>query len=153
MAGNSVLKQQIQDDMKTAMRAHDSARLGTIRLLLAAIKQREIDERISLQEPQLLAVIEKMIKQRRDSATQFQAASRKDLCDKENAEIVVLQHYLPSPLTEAEVEEFIKKAMQITGAVSMQDMGKVMGILKPQLQGRADIGQVSAKIKALLTNK
>ena len=153
MADNSSLKQLIQDDMKAAMRARDSERLGTIRLLLAAIKQREIDEKIALQDQQILAVIEKMIKQRRDACRQFEAGNRPDLVKKETAEIEVLQKYLPTPLTEAEIQELIDKVMQITNATSMQDMGKVMAAIKPQIQGRADMGQVSAKIKALLAEK
>lgn len=153
MADNSSLKQLIQDDMKAAMRARDSEKLGTIRLLLAAIKQREIDERTSLQDNQILAVIEKMIKQRHDACSQFAAGHREDLVKKETAEIEILQKYLPKPLSEAEIQEIIDKAMKITNAASMQDMGKVMAVIKPQIQGRADAGQVSARIKALLAEK
>jgi len=148
---SNLLKQRIQDDMKTAMRAKDSERLGAIRLLLAAIKQREIDERISLQDSQILAVIEKMIKQRRDAYTQFQAGNRQDLAEKEAFEIEVLQKYLPKPLSEIEIDEIIEKAIKATNATSMRDMGKVMTVIKQQTQGRADIDKVSAKIKAKLT--
>lgn len=149
---DSPLKYRVQDDMKTVMRARDSERLGVIRMLLAAIKQREIDERTSLQEPQVLAVIEKMIKQCRDACVQFKAGNRQDLVDKETFEIEILQKYLPQPLSESELEELIEKAIKAANATSLQDMGKVMTIIKSQAQGRADMGQVSAKIKALLTN-
>jgi uncharacterized protein YqeY len=144
------LKHRIQDDMKTAMRAKDSDRLGVIRMLLAAIKQREIDDKTSLQEEQILEVIEKMIKQRRDAKAQFEKGQRQDLADKEAFEIEVLQKYMPEPLTDEEIEELIKKAIQATEATSMQDMGKVITVLKPQLKGRADMGKVSNKIKELL---
>ena len=145
------LKHRIQDDMKTAMRAKDSDRLGVIRMLLAAIKQREIDDRTSLQEEQILEVIEKMIKQRRDAKAQFEKGQRQDLADKEAFEIEVLQKYMPEPLTDDEIEDLIKKAIQATEATSMQDMGKVITALKSQLRGRADIGKVSNKVKELLT--
>ncbi len=148
---SNLLKQRIQDDMKAAMRAKDSERLGVIRLLLAAIKQREIDERTSLQDPQILAVIEKMIKQRRDAYTQFKAGNRQDLAEKEAFEIEVLQKYLPKPLSEIEIDEIIEKAINATNATSMRDMGKVMTIVKQQTQGRADMNKVSAKVKAKLT--
>jgi uncharacterized protein YqeY len=144
------LKHRIQDDMKTAMRAKDSDRLGVIRMLLAAIKQREIDDRTSLQEEQILEVIEKMIKQRRDAKAQFEKGQRQDLADKEAFEIELLQKYLPEPLTDEEIEELIKKAIQATEATSMQDMGKVMAVLKSQLRGRGDMGKVSNKVKELL---
>lgn len=148
---SNLLKQRIQDDMKAAMRAKDSERLGAIRLLLAAIKQREIDERISLQDSQILAVIEKMIKQRRDAYTQFKAGNRQDLAEKEASEIEVLQKYLPKPLSEIEIDEIIEKAIKATNATSMRDMGKVMTVIKQQTQGRADMDKVSAKVKAKLT--
>jgi len=148
---SNLLKQRIQDDMKAAMRAKDSERLGAIRLLLAAIKQREIDERISLQDSQILAVIEKMIKQRRDAYTQFKAGNRQDLAEKEASEIKVLQKYLPKPLNETEIDEIIEKAIKATNATSMRDMGKVMTVIKQQTQGRADMDKVSAKVKAKLT--
>ena len=144
------LRQQVQEDMKAAMKAHDAKRLGAIRLLLAAIKQREIDERIVLDDAQVLAVIDKMIKQRQDSAEQFQNAGRMDLVDQEKFEISILSAYLPPALSEQEIAEYIQKAIQYLGATSMKDMGKVMAELKPQLQGRADISLVSAKIKELL---
>ncbi|KPJ67803.1 MAG: glutamyl-tRNA amidotransferase [Coxiella sp. DG_40] len=148
---SNLLRQRIQDDMKAAMRAKDSERLGVIRLLLAAIKQREIDERISLQDPEILTVIEKMIKQRREAYTQFKAGNRQDLADKEAFEIEVLQKYLPKPLNEAEIDAIIDKTIKATNATSMRDMGKVMKIVKQQTQGRADMDKVSAKVKAKLT--
>ncbi len=146
----SALKQRITEDMKSAMRAADKRRLGTIRLLLAAIKQREVDERIALDDAQVIAVMEKMIKQRRDSISQYQAAGRQELADQEVYEIEILQTYMPAALSEAEVDTLIEAAIASTGAVSAKDMGKVMATLKPQLQGRADMGQVGAKIKAKL---
>ena len=147
---DSALKQRLTDDMKTAMRAKDKPRLGVIRLALAAIKQREVDERIELDDTQLLAVIDKMVKQRRDSAQQFTDADRPELADQENFEIGVLQDYLPAALDETELDALITKAITDSGAGSMKEMGKVMGILKPQVQGRADMGAVSQRIKALL---
>ncbi|NOZ52403.1 MAG: GatB/YqeY domain-containing protein [Gammaproteobacteria bacterium] len=146
----SDLKQQISDDMKTAMRAKDKARLGVIRLALAAIKQREVDERIQLDDAQVLAVLDKMIKQRRDSIGQFDQAGRQDLVDKERFELGVIQHYLPTALSEAELDALIQEAVKAIGACSMKDMGKVMAKLKPNVQGRADMGQVSQKIKAAI---
>lgn len=146
----SALKQRITEDMKSAMRAADKRRLGTIRLLLAAIKQREVDERIALDDAQVIAAIEKMIKQRRDSISQYQAAGRQELADQEVYEIEVLQTYMPAALSEAEIDVLVEAAITNTGAVSAKDMGKVMAALKPQLQGRADMGQVGAKIKAKL---
>lgn len=145
------LKQTIQDDMKTAMKAHDARRLGVIRLLMAAIKQREVDERIVLDDAQILAVIDKMLKQRQDSVNQFQQAGRTDLVDQENFEIGVLQRYLPPALSDSEVDDLIKQAIASSGATSMKDMGAVMAQLKPQLQGRADMGKVSQRIKQLLS--
>lgn len=147
---SNLLKQRIQNDMKTALRARDSERLGVIRLLLAAIKQREIDEQTSLQDPQILAVIEKMIKQRRDAYTQFQAGKRPDLAEKEAFEIEVLQKYLPEPLSETEIDAIIAKAIKATNATFVHDMGKVMAVVKQQTQGRADMEKVSAKVKAKL---
>ena len=147
---DSALKLQLTEDMKTAMRAKDKQRLGVVRLALAAIKQREVDERIELDDTQVLAVIDKMVKQRRDSAQQFTDADRPELADQENFEIGVLQEYLPAALDEAELDALITKAIADTGAGSMKEMGKVMGILKPQVQGRADMGAVSQRIKALL---
>jgi len=144
------LKDRITEDMKTAMRAGDKERLGTVRLLLAAIKQREVDERITLDDGQILAVIEKMIKQRRESITQFEIGGRSDLVAKENAEIGVLQAYLPAQLTPSELETLIAEAIAATGAASIKDMGKVMGFVKPKAQGRTDMGALSARIKQKL---
>ena len=146
------LKARITDDMKTAMRAKEAARLGTIRLLLAAIKQKEIDERIELDDAAVCSIVEKLIKQRRDSISQFQAAGRDDLVAAEQAELVVLQAYLPEPLSVAEVEAAVAAAIAESGAASARDMGKIMGLLKPRLAGRADMGQVSALIKARLAS-
>ena len=150
---DSALKQRLTEDMKTAMRAKDKKRLGIIRLALAAIKQREVDERIELDDTQVLAVIDKMVKQRRDSAQQYQDANRQELADQENFEIGVLQDYLPEALDEAELDALITKAIADSGAGSMKEMGKVMGILKPQVQGRADMGAVSQKIKQQLSGQ
>ncbi|MFN3750575.1 MAG: GatB/YqeY domain-containing protein [Thiobacillus sp.] len=144
------LKARITDDMKAAMRAKDTARLGTIRLLLAAIKQREVDERTELDDAAVSAVVDKLIKQRRDSISQFRAAGRDDLVAAEAAELAVLQAYLPEPLSAAEVEAVVAAAIAESGAASPKDMGKVMGLLKPRLAGRADMGQVSALIKTRL---
>jgi uncharacterized protein YqeY len=145
------LKQQITDDMKSAMRAKETARLGAIRLLLAAMKQREVDERIELTDTDIIAIIEKMNKQRRDSISQYEAAGRLELADVEKFEMSVLQNYLPQPLSEAEVIAEIVAAIAEVGAVSPQDMGKVMAIVKPKLVGRADMGKVSGLIKARLS--
>ena len=145
------LKQQISEDMKTAMRAKDSARLAAIRLLLAAIKQREVDERIELTDADVLATIDKMMKQRRDSFSQFEAAGRKDLADIEQFEMSVLLGYMPQQLSQAEIDDAIEQAISTSGAVSAQDMGKVMAILKPKFAGRADIGKASAQVKARLS--
>lgn len=144
------LKQQVTEDMKTAMRAKDAPRLSAIRMLLAAIKQREVDERIEMEDEQVLAVIEKMLKQRRDSISQYEAAGRQDLVDVEQFEVSVLQTYLPQPLTDDEVVALLEQAIQATGAAGMKDMGKVMAILKPQITGRADAGKVSALVKSRL---
>jgi uncharacterized protein len=145
------LKDRITEDMKTAMRAGDKERLATIRLALAAIKQREVDERITLDDPQVLAVLDKMIKQRREAIAQFQAGGRADLVAKETAEIGVLQGYLPSRMSEAEIEQLIAESIAATGAASIKDMGKVMALVKPKAQGRADLGAVSARIKQKLS--
>ena len=145
------LKQQINEDMKTAMRAKDSARLAAIRLLLAAIKQREVDERIELGDGDILAVIDKMMKQRRDSFSQFEAAGRQDLADIEKFEMSVLLGYMPQQLSTDEIDAAIEQAIIESGAASAQDMGKVMAILKPKFAGRADIGKASAQVKARLT--
>ena len=136
--------------MKAAMRAGEKERLGVIRMITAAIKQREVDERITLDDTQVLAVLEKMIKQRKESLVQFQAGNRQDLVDKESAEIDLLKTYLPSQLDDAEVDALIEAAIKATGASSVKDMGKVMGIIKSKAQGRADMGAVGAKIKAKL---
>lgn len=147
---DSMLKQQLTDDMKAAMRAKDKPRLGVIRLVLAAIKQREVDERIELDDAQVLAVLDKMVKQRRDSVRQFEDAGRQELADQETFEIGVLQDYLPAALSAAEIDALITAAIETTGAASMNEMGKVMGVLRPQVQGRADMAEVSQRIKSLL---
>jgi uncharacterized protein YqeY len=147
----SAIKGQITEDMKTAMRAQDKERLATIRLILAAIKQREVDERITLTDEDVLAILDKMVKQRRESIAQFEAASRQDLVDKEAAEVVIIQGYLPTPLTTAEIVGLIDAAIQETGAESVRDMGKVMGIIKPKIQGRADVAIVSNQVKDRLS--
>jgi uncharacterized protein YqeY len=145
------LKQQITEDMKSAMRAKDTARLGAVRLLLAAMKQKEVDERVELGDADVLAIIDKMLKQRRDSLTQYEAAGRQDLADVEKFEMSVLQTYMPQQMSEAEVAAAIEQAVAASGAASVQDMGKVMAILKPQLAGRADLGKVSGQVKAALS--
>ncbi len=141
---------RIQEDMKSAMRAKEVARLGTIRLLIAAIRQREIDERITLDDAQIFAVIDKMIKQRNDSIEQYKQANRQELADKEEAELVVLKQYLPQALTEAEIADMIKEAFTTTGATLVKDMVKVMAYIKPKAQGRADIGKISSIVKSML---
>ncbi|MBP0630078.1 MULTISPECIES: GatB/YqeY domain-containing protein [unclassified Cupriavidus] len=147
------LKARISEDMKNAMRARETERLGTIRLLLAAIKQREVDERTELDDTAVLAVVEKLIKQRKDSISQFQQAGRNDLADKELAEVEVLKVYMPAALSEAEVAAEVQQAVAATGAAGPQDMGKVMGVLKGKLAGRADMTAVSALVKAALAPK
>ena len=144
------LKDQIQQDMKDAMRARDKARLATIRLIMAAIKQREVDKRIELDDAQVIAVLDKMSKQRRESISQFEQAGRDDLIAQENAELEIIQPYLPEALGEDELTALIEAALQATGASTIKDMGKVMGQLKPKIQGRADMGAVSALIKSRL---
>lgn len=144
------LKAQITEDMKTAMRAKDVPRLSAVRLLLAAIKQREVDERIELSDADVVAVIEKMLKQRRDSISQYEAANRMDLADVEKFEVSVLTAYMPQPLSESEVDALVAQAIAASGATSVKDMGKVMAAVKPQLAGRADMGKVSGLIKAKL---
>ena len=146
-----LFRSQITDDMKAAMRAKESARLATIRLLTAAIKQKEVDERIELTDEQVLAVIEKMIKQRKDSITQFEAGGRQDLADIEKSELVILSAYMPAALSDAEVQAEVSAAVAAVGAAGPQDMGKVMAVLKPKLAGRADMTAVSAMVKAALT--
>jgi hypothetical protein len=147
---SATLKQQITEDMKTAMRAKDSARLSTVRLLLAAMKQKEVDERVELTDADVLAILEKMIKQRRESISQFEKAARQDLADKEKAEIGVLSAYLPQKMSDAEVAQAVSAAVAESGASGIKDMGKVMALLKPRLAGRADMGSVSAQVKARL---
>jgi hypothetical protein len=144
------LKAKITEDMKAAMRAKDAPRLSAIRLLLAAMKQKEVDERIELSDTDVVSIIDKMMKQRRESITQYEAGNRRDLADAEKFEITVLQSYMPQALSAAEVEAEIAAAMQATGAKAMSDMGKVMAVLKPKLAGRADMGKVSALVKAKL---
>ena len=145
------LKARIQEDMKAAMRAAEKDRLATIRLILAAIKQREVDERILLDDTQVLAVLEKMVKQRRESIAQFQSGGRADLVARENAELAVLANYLPEPLAEQEIDRLINETIAATGAASIKDMGKVMNALKPMVQGRADMGALGARIKVRLS--
>jgi len=145
------LKERITEDMKTAMRSGEKERLATIRLILAAIKQREVDERIALDDVQVLTVVEKMIKQRKEAITQFEAGGRADLVAKETAEVAILQTYLPAQLSAAEVDALIAEAIATTGAASIKDMGKVMGAVKAKAQGRADMGAVSARIKQKLS--
>jgi uncharacterized protein YqeY len=144
------LKSQVVEDMKAAMRAKDAARLSTIRMLLAAIKQREVDERIELTDADVLTIIDKMIKQRRDSITQFEAGKREDLAAIERAEVALLEGYMPARLADAEIDVLIAEAIASTGASGIAGMGKVMALLKPKLAGRADMGAVSARIKAKL---
>jgi len=144
------LKEKILDDVKQAMRAKNQARVDTLRLLTAAIKQREVDERITLDDTQILVAIDKLVRRSRESIEQFEKGARPDLAAKEQADIAIWQVYLPQPLSAAEIDQLIAQAVTATGAASIKDMGKVMGVLKPQLQGRADIGQVSARIKARL---
>lgn len=144
------LKDRIQEDMKAAMRARDAARLSAVRLLLAALKQKEVDERVELADADVLAVIEKMVKQRRESIAQYEKAARQDLAEQEKFEIGVLAAYLPQQLGEAEVAEAVAAAVAESGAASVKDMGKVMALLKPRLAGRADMGKVSALVKAKL---
>ena len=144
------LKSRITEDMKTAMRARETARLSTIRLLLAAMKQKEVDERVELTDADIVAIIDKMIKQRRESITQFEAGGRAELAAAERAEIDVLQGYMPQRLSEAEIDRLIDAAVSSAGVGGVAAMGKVMAALKPQLAGRADMGQVSARVKARL---
>lgn len=145
------LKQRIQEDVKSAMRAQEKQRLGVLRLISAAIKQREVDERIQLDDTQVIVVLDKMLKQRRDSVAQFKQANRQDLVDKESFEIEVIQSYLPQPLSESELTDLIEKAITEVGAKSVKDLGQVMGLLKPQVQGRADMKVVSQQLKQRLS--
>lgn len=147
----SGLKQQINDDIKDAMRSKDSARLTTLRLITAAIKQKEVDERIEVDDTQVIAIIDKMARQHKDSIEQYQNAGRTDLVEKEQSELAIVESYLPAQLSEDEVKTLVENAIKSTGAESIKDMGKVMGILKPDLQGRTDMGKVSGIVKSLLT--
>ena len=145
------LKERIQDDMKAAMRAGEKERLATIRMLLAGIKQREVDERIQLDDAQVMSVLEKMIKSRKESVVQFEAGNRADLVARENAEIALLQTYLPAQLSDAEIDQLIAEAIAATGATSVKDMGKAMAVIKSKAQGKADMAVVGAKVKARLS--
>jgi len=145
------LKSRIQEDVKDAMRARDRQRLGALRLITAGIKQKEVDERISLDDNAVISVLEKMIKQRRDSHQQYEQAGREELAAQEAFEIEILQGYMPAALSESEISELVDAAIVETGASSMKDMGKIMGILKPKLQGRADMGAVSGQVKTRLS--
>ena len=147
----SALKQRINDDVKTAMRSRDKERLGVLRLITAAFKQKEVDERIELDDTMVLAIMDKMSKQIRDSIQQFEQAGRDDLAQKEAFELGIIQEYLPAQLTEYEIKQIITESIEATGAESAKDMGKVMGILKPRLQGRADMGMVSGLVKQQLS--
>ena len=144
------LKEKIKDDIKQAMRDRNESRLSTLRMLSAAIQRREVDERIQLDDTQVLVVIEKLVKQGREAIEQYNNGGRRDLADKESAEIAIFQAYLPQPLTEAEIDRLIGEAITASGASSVRDIGKVMGLLKPRLQGRADMGQVGNKVKTKL---
>ncbi|MGF1693054.1 GatB/YqeY domain-containing protein [Photobacterium kagoshimensis] len=141
---------RLKDEQKAAMKAKNKPRLGAIRLVMAAIKQREVDEKITLSEDDVITVLTKMVKQRRDSVAQYEAAGRQDLADVEHAEIAVLEEFMPQPLSDDEVAALLDEAIAATGAAGMQDMGKVMGVLKPQIQGRADMGKVSQLVKTKL---
>jgi len=147
----SALKQRINDDVKTAMRSKDKERLGVLRLITAAFKQKEVDERIELDDTMVLAIMDKMTKQIRDSIQQFEQAGRDDLAQKEAFELGIIQEYLPAQLTEDEIKQIITESIEATGAESAKDMGKVMGVLKPRLQGRADMGKVSGLVKQQLS--
>ena len=144
------LREQLNEDIKTAMKAREQSRLDALRLLLAAVKQREVDERITLDDSGVIAVIEKMLKQRRESIAQYDKAGRQDLADRERFEISILDRYMPQPLSQAEIEAIVAEAVASTGAKSAADMGKVMGVVKPLLAGRADMGKVSAFVKSKL---
>jgi len=148
---DSALKTRITDDVKTAMRSKDKERLGTLRLLTAAIKQIEVDQRIELDDDQIIAIIEKMLKQRKDSIEQFEKAGRNELAEIEIKEVAILKEFMPEQLSDADVDALIDEAIATTGASEMKEMGKVMGILKPKLAGKADMGAVSGKIKAKLS--
>jgi hypothetical protein len=145
------MKQRITEDMKAAMKARETERLGAIRLILAAMKQKEVDERIELDDAAILAILDKMVKQRRDSISQFEAANREDLAEIEKAELAIIQTYLPQALTESEIADRVKAAVAEVGAAGPQDMAKVMAKLKPEMAGRADMGKVSGLVKAALS--
>ena len=144
------LREKLNEDMKAAMKAREAEKLGALRLLLAAVKQREVDERITLDDAGVVSVVEKMIKQRKDSISQFEKGARQDLADKEKFEVAVLEAYLPQQLAQSEIDAIVSEAVAATGAKSPADMGKVMGVVKPKLAGRADMGKVSALVKAKL---
>ena len=144
------LRERLNEEIKTAMKAREQEKLAALRLMLAAVKQREVDERITLDDAAVVAVVEKMIKQRKDSIAQYEKASRQDLADKEKFEISVIESYLPQQLSQAEIETIVGDAIAATGAKSAADMGKVMGVVKPKLAGRADMGKVSAMVKGKL---
>jgi uncharacterized protein len=146
-----MLKTRIQDDVKAAMKAKDKSRLTTLRLISAAIKQREVDERIELDDEQVLAVLEKMLKQRRDSITQYEGAGRQELADQEKSEVTIIETYMPEGLSDEEIAAMVDAAVAESGAETVRDMGKVMGLLKPKMQGRADMGQVSGLVKQKLS--
>ena len=146
------LRQRIQDDMKSALKAGDKQRLGTLRLIHAAVQQREVDERVLLTDQQVLETLDKMVKQRRESIVQYEQGGRADLVEQERFEIGVIQHYLPEPLSDAEIDALVDGAIAETGAAGIRDMGKVMAIVKPAVQGRADVGAVSAKVKTRLSS-
>ncbi len=146
----STIKTRIQDDMKEAMRAHEKDRLTCIRLILSALKQREVDARIVLSDEEIISILDKMTKQRRESITQYEAGNRPDLAAKEKAEIEIIQKYLPSPLSDSEIKNLIESAIKEAGATSAKDMGKVMSVLKPKVQGRADVAKVSQQVKERL---
>ena len=146
------LRQRIQDDMKSALKAGEKQRLGTLRLIHAAVQQREVDERVLLTDQQVLETLDKMVKQRRESIVQYEQGSRDDLAEQERFEIGVIQHYLPEPLSDAEIDALVDGAIAETGAAGIRDMGKVMAIVKPAVQGRADVGAVSAKVKTRLSS-
>ena len=146
----TTMQERLKDAMKQAMKSREKVRLGTIRLMLAAIKQREVDERIVLDDQQVIVVLDKMLKQRRESIRQYREASRDDLAEVEEAEVLVIQEFLPQELTENEINDMVKSAIADSSASSIKDMGKVMAILKPAMQGRADMAVVSTKIKAML---
>jgi uncharacterized protein YqeY len=147
----SAIKQRINDDVKTAMRSKNKERLGVLRMITAAFKQKEVDERIELDDTQVLTILDKMAKQHRDSIQQFEEAKRNDLADKEKMELAIVQEFLPAQLTDDEISQMVSDAITQSGAESAKDMGKVMGVLKPQLQGRADMGKVSGLVKQQLS--